>query len=117
MTVYVDNMRARLRPPRRRNVVYIMCHMIADSDEELHAMAARIGVARGYFQAGHGGHYDITLRRRAAAIAAGAVEITWRQCAIMCARREATGSLGSPSDSLRWFGDAYARNAHKLGQK
>lgn len=44
MTVYVDDMRA---PFGRMK----MCHMVADSDAELHAMAARIGVARRWHQA------------------------------------------------------------------
>lgn len=71
MTVYVDNMRA----PFGRMV---MCHMLADTDEELHAMADRIGVARRWHQkAGtpHG-HYDIALSKRAMAVRCGAVEIT-----------------------------------------
>jgi hypothetical protein len=33
----------------------IVCHMIADTEAELHAMAARIGVARRWCQ---GDHYD-----------------------------------------------------------
>lgn len=79
MSVYVDNMRA----PYGR---LIMCHMIADTDEELHAMADRIGVARKWHQAppkASSSHYDICLSKRALAVAAGAVEITWRQAAIL----------------------------------
>jgi len=70
MTVYVDDMRA----PYHR---MIMCHMLADADDELHAMAARIGVARKWHQkAGTPqSHYDICLSKRALAIAAGAKEI------------------------------------------
>ncbi len=57
MTVYVDDMRA----PYGRMV---MCHMLADTDDELHAMADHIGVARRWHQkAGtpHS-HYDICLK-------------------------------------------------------
>ena len=58
MTVYVDDMRA----PFGR---LVMCHMIADTPAELHAMADRIGVARKWFQnKGSGPHYDIALSKR-----------------------------------------------------
>ena len=98
MTVYVDNMRAKLGR-------MVMCHMIADTDEELHAMADCIGVSRRWWQAPpkHRSHYDIALSKRAAAVAAGAVEITWRQTSIMTLRRASTGSLGSPEEAETWM--------------
>ena len=99
MTVYVDDMRA----PYGR---LIMCHMIADSDEELHAMADRIGVARRWHQKppkASSSHYDIALSKRALAVAAGAIEITWRQTGAMCFRRRATGQLGDPGDAVEWM--------------
>lgn len=98
MAVYVDDMRA----PYGRMV---MCHMIADSDEELHAMAAAIGVDRRWHQAPprHDSHYDIALSKRALAIKAGAVPITLRECGAMNVRRRATGALGSPHDAARWL--------------
>lgn len=73
MTVYVDDMKANFGR-------MIMCHMIATDEGELHAMADRIGIARRWYQ---GDHYDISLGKRALAVAAGAVEITWRQAGFM----------------------------------
>ena len=70
MTVYVDDMAA----PYGRMVMF---HMVADTDEELHAMADKIGVARRWHQkAGtpHS-HYDICKAKRALAVRLGAVEI------------------------------------------
>lgn len=69
MTVYVDDMRM----PYGR---MIMCHMLADTDEELRAMARRIGVNQRWHQRDH---FDICMKKRALAVAAGAVEITRRQ--------------------------------------
>lgn len=66
MTVYVDDMRAQYRR-------MVMCHMLADTDDELHAMAARIGVARKWWQSPEktsGSHYDIALSKRALAVQA-----------------------------------------------
>ena len=59
MSVYVDDMRA----PFGR---MIMCHMIADTSDELHAMAARIGVARKWCQypSTSKEHYDIALSKQ-----------------------------------------------------
>ena len=86
MSVYVDDMRA---PVDRMK----LCHMLADTDEELHAMADRIGVSRRWHQAppkASTSHYDISLSKRAMAVQAGAIEITWRQAGeIAKARRQA----------------------------
>ena len=51
------------------------CHMYADTLDELHAMADRIGMKRAWFQDKHGfPHYDLVERRRIVALRAGAVE-------------------------------------------
>lgn len=101
MTVYVDDMRAAFGR-------MVMCHMLADTDDELHAMADHIGVARRWWQSPantSGSHYDIALSKRAQAVAAGAVEITWRQAGAMNFRRRATGQLGAPDDAEAWLRD------------
>lgn len=53
-----------------------MCHMLADTEKELHAMARKIGIARRWYQ---GDHYDICQSKRALAVMHGAKEITKRQ--------------------------------------
>ncbi len=97
MSVYVDDMRA----PFRR---MIMCHMLADTDHELHTMAAVIGVARRWHQGARDGnsHYDICLSMREMAVAAGAIEITHREAGCMNWRRRVTGELGSPGTAYAW---------------
>lgn len=97
MTVYIDDMRA----PFGR---LIMCHMIADSDCELHTMAERIGVARKWHQSPpkHDSHYDVALSKRALAVEFGAIEISWRQCGSMVFKRRVTGELGLPADAEEW---------------
>lgn len=99
MTVYVDDMRAPYG-------CLILCHMLADTDDELHAMARAIGVARRWWQSPEcaaGSHYDICLAKRAAAVRLGAVEITMRQAAAMNARRRITGALGCPEQAREWL--------------
>jgi Protein of unknown function (DUF4031) len=69
MTVYVDDVRHRFGR-------MIMSHMWADSLGELMAMADRIGVARKRLQQPPKAswvHFDISLDKKARAIAAGAV--------------------------------------------
>ena len=54
------------------------CHLMADSDEELHALAARLGLKRAWHQPRppHSvSHYDLTRRKRRAAVMAGAIEV------------------------------------------
>lgn len=103
MAVYVDDMHTDAMGQYRGMK---MSHMIADTDEELHAMADRIGVQRRWFQhpGTPGRHYDIALSKRALAVAAGAVQITMRQAAAMVSRRRITGELGKPEDALTWLG-------------
>lgn len=78
MAVYVDDMAAEYRPSHRPGRRYVMSHMMADTDDELHAMADRIGVARKWYQ---GDHYDITQTKKALAIKAGAKLISLRDMA------------------------------------
>ena len=95
MTVYVDDMRARFHE-------HIMCHMIADTEAELHQMAARIGIARRWYQ---DDHYDVTLDRRALALQFGAREITWRECGLMTVlrRRDPAAPLVTPAEGAAWL--------------
>lgn len=74
MSVYVDDMKAKFGR-------MVMCHMLADSTDELLAMADKIGVARKWLQ--HAGtwkeHFDISLTKRELAVKHGALEMTWRE--------------------------------------
>lgn len=73
MTVYVDDMKAQLGN-------MIMCHMAADSLDELHTMAHKIGLQRRWFQnKPEHPHYDISMSKRREAIKLGAVEVSQRQ--------------------------------------
>jgi hypothetical protein len=93
----------------------VMCHMLADTDDELHAMATQIGVARRWHQAPpkHDSHYDIALSKRALAVKSGAIEITLRQLATMNLRRRVTGSLGVPESAEEWAAEHFRNNRAK----
>ena len=71
MTVYVDNNKAKYKR-------MVMCHMAADTREELFAMVDAIGVQRKWLQ--HAGayseHFDISSGKRDLAVAFGAVEVS-----------------------------------------
>lgn len=87
MSVYVDDMEA----PFGRMV---MCHMLADTTDELLDMADKIGVARKWIQrrGTPGEHFDICMSKRALAVKLGAKEITWRQAGeIVIGRRRGRG--------------------------
>lgn len=73
MAVYVDLPRYRLGRMK-------MCHLLADSADELHAMADRIGVERRHFQAqASTPHYDICKAKRRLALKAGAIDSRRRE--------------------------------------
>ncbi|WP_407497002.1 DUF4031 domain-containing protein [Pseudooceanicola sp. MF1-13] len=72
MPVYVDKAQHKLGR-------MVMCHMLADSMDELLTMADTIGVNRKWFQPQSHPHFDICKAYRAKAIAAGAIEVDRRQ--------------------------------------
>lgn len=68
MSVYVDS----AKMPYRN---MIMCHMIADTTDELHKMAIAIGIQTKWFQKDASfPHYDISSMKRKLAVKAGAIE-------------------------------------------
>lgn len=74
MSVYVDgaaNQYGRMK----------MCHMLADTVQELKDMAAKIGVDLKWIQSSRRGiaHFDICQAMRKKAVAAGAIEIDNRK--------------------------------------
>lgn len=72
MPVYVDNQQ---NPYGRMK----MCHMLADSIPELHAMADKLGLKRVWFQDEGTPHYDICQAKRKLAISLGAIEADRRK--------------------------------------
>ncbi|MFI8616522.1 DUF4031 domain-containing protein [Acidovorax sp. NPDC077693] len=108
MAVYVDDM--YLSPAGQMGRMK-MSHMLADTDEELHSMADKIGVARRWWQSPEktsGSHYDIAMGKRTQALAAGAIAITWRQAGAMNTRRRVTGELGDPATAEAWVRERFA---------
>ncbi len=64
------------------------CHMYADTPEELHAIAARLGLRREWFQDdARLPHYDLVEPQRAQAVELGAVEVAKRHTAETIRRR------------------------------
>jgi len=101
MSVYVDNARI---PARAGNITGRWSHLTADTQEELHAFAERIGLRRAWFQdrcksplcrqpCVHW-HYDVTEGRRQAALAAGAVDMDIRKWAELVRARRAAARGG-----------------------
>jgi hypothetical protein len=75
MAVYVDDL---MEWPRTRQWPFgLACHMVADTLEELHAMARQLRLKPEWFQASpphRVPHYDLTAHKRSQAIACGAVD-------------------------------------------
>jgi hypothetical protein len=83
------------------------CHLFADTDDELHAFAARLGLKRSYaqsmnhvYQRFH--HYDLTPNKRMQAVRLGAVEID-------------AGERGR--ETARIIEEIHQRDVEQVGQK
>ncbi len=82
LTVYVDDWRQRATVRDRTDR---WSHLLADDPDELHAMAAALGIPpRGYQRHRRSAalnHYDVPEALRLRAIELGAVAVTWREMA------------------------------------
>jgi hypothetical protein len=74
MTVYVDDMRMQARVGR---INARWSHLMADTDDELHAFAACLGLKRAWHQKPGTpiSHYDVTESKRQLALELGAVPV------------------------------------------
>lgn len=80
MAVYVDSENIRWRGR-------VWCHLVADSLDELHWFAARLGLKRQWFQSqSFYPHYDLTLPVRQKALKMGAKDAD-RRTIIGCAKQ------------------------------
>lgn len=73
MSVYIDSLRHYPYTSLRHKT---WCHMLADTEEELHEMAKKIDLRRGWFQNKSIPHYDLTPSKRRLAIQYGAIELS-----------------------------------------
>ena len=94
MAVYVDDTGLRADVPNGSTVVRgRWSHLFADTEDELRAFAATIGLKQDWIQ--HPGqphvHFDVTARMRRRALAAGATPVTWRQAGEFFARHAGAG--------------------------
>lgn len=93
MSVYVDDAVHAWRGQR-------WAHLMADTLEELHAMAQRLGIPRRAFQnKTSGAHYDVTAALREDAIRLGAIAISRHtdreQVKAVIARAKEQGRFGT----------------------
>tara|TARA_B100000700_G_scaffold230615_1_gene255042 strand:- start:14884 stop:15201 length:318 start_codon:yes stop_codon:yes gene_type:complete len=97
MAVYVDNYKAKFKN-------YIMCHMIADSEEELHSFAIKLGLKTSWYQnkTKHK-HYDISQSVKQKAIELGAMEVSAKTLVKLSIRKNIEGNCGNLEDINKWY--------------
>jgi hypothetical protein len=92
MAVYVDDMNLQADVPNgRRTLRASWNHLFADTEAELRAFAAQIGLKPEWIQdpGGRHVHFDVTTGKRQQAIARGAKAVTWREAGEFFARKAA----------------------------
>jgi Protein of unknown function (DUF4031) len=108
VAVYVDDANIPARVPHGRVVHDCRCsHLFADTQQELHAFAAKLCLRRAYFQPGRPRrdgspsphwHYDLTAGKRQQAIRLGAQPVTAREAIEIIAAREARAERARVAD-------------------
>lgn len=99
MTAYVDELQDWGWKMYGRKVD--SCHLIADTPEELHAFASRLGCQRRHAQTSRMGnlHYDLTRSRRAQALLLGAKQLDRRDYVNKLRELRGDEPLSEPSAS------------------
>ncbi len=130
MTVYVDDAHipATIRNGHAAHTS-TWCHLFADTQHELHAFAARLGLRRCYFQPGPARgdgspspywHYDLTAGKRQQALRLGARPVTWHQAIQIIRGRRAAAEHANLADQashtagLAFHAGDYARASRLL---
>jgi hypothetical protein len=97
LTVYVDDWRQRATVRDRTDR---WSHLLADDPEELHAMAAALGIPQRAYQRHRRSaalnHYDVPETFRLRAIELGAVAVTWRELARLIGEWRRADALPTP---------------------
>src|SRR5260370_36209931 len=80
-------------PDGRRAVRARWNRLFADTEEELRAFAAKIGLKAEWIQdpGGRHAHFDVTTGKRQQAIASGATAVTWREAGGLFCRQAFEG--------------------------
>jgi len=80
------------------------CHLLADSIDELHEFAARLGLRRSWFQgSSRFPHYDLTVNKRLLAIRLGAQAVDARTAVVRARTLRAGVAASHPVQTeLQW---------------
>jgi hypothetical protein len=97
MSVYVDVSMWTYTSPS--GLTMKMCHMTADTSQELLAMADRLGLRRSWIQnrGTEKEHFDVCKSKRALAVRFGAIELSKREAAIWIGERRKRFRLAQAS--------------------
>lgn len=128
MTVYVDDARIEATVPNgRARHSSRWSHLIADTEEELHEFAQRLGLKREWFQrpkgfgsippkpesrAAQNWHYDLTAPKRTQAVRMGAVAVTSREMSDIISARHARLYPEAAAEMERAHAETMAKYAH-----
>jgi hypothetical protein len=77
MAVYVDSEEIPWRGK-------LWCHLAADTLDELHSFASRLGLRKSWFQSKGYPHYDVTVSVRERALKMGAIDADRETIVVRC---------------------------------
>jgi uncharacterized protein DUF4031 len=130
MAVYVDDASILATVPNgRARHTSGWSHLFADTQDELHEFAARLGLRRSYFQPGKPRgdgspsphwHYDVTAGKRQQALRLGAQPVAWRDAPRIIRERDTAAERARVADQaaraagLAWRAGDYIKAGRLL---